>query len=195
VGLIRQEKPMDVQRADPQIPATYADVEALPPHVTGQIIYGALHAQPRPAPRHTRAASTLGFEVGSRYDRGGGGWIILVEPEVHWGGNVVVPDIAGWRRERMTALPETAYFETVPDWICEVLSPSTRRLDKVEKRALYAEMGVAHLWHVDPEHRTLEVFTLKGGEWLLTHVREGDDTCDVPPFDAVPFGLGALWTL
>lgn len=189
---------MNVQRATPEHSATYAEIEALPPHVTGQIIYGTLYAQSRPAPKHTRAASTLGFEVGSRYDRtadGPGGWIILIEPEIHWSTHVIVPDIAGWRRERMTALPETAYFETVPDWACEVLSPSTRRLDKVEKRALYAETGVAHLWHVDPEMLTLEIFTLKDGDWLLTHVREGRDTCDVPPFDAAPFALDALWTL
>lgn len=178
--------------------ATYADIEALPENLVGEIVHGALHTHPRPAPKHALAHSTLISKIASRYHGDGaspGGWIILTEPELHIGGHVLVPDLAGWRKERMSALPETAYFETVPDWICEILSPSTARLDRTEKRDLYARMGVPFLWHIDPVARIFEAFELREGQWLLTGTRSGDDTCDVPPFDAAPFDLGALWTL
>ena len=109
-------------------PAAYADIEALPANMVGQILYGSLHAHPRPAPRDARASTRMSTELEEPFDRGRGGpggWAILFEPELHLGPRVVVPDIAGWRREWMPALPETAYFETAPDWVCEVLSPST----------------------------------------------------------------------
>jgi Uma2 family endonuclease len=180
------------------VPATYADIEALPPHMTGQIVYGALHAHPRPAPKHALAASVLTGELLSPYGRGKGGpggWIILIEPELHIDGHVLVPDLAGWRRERMPALPDTAYFETVPDWCCEVISPSTARLDRGEKRQVCAEIGVTHLWHIDPAAKTLEAFVLKDGAWMLLGARGEGDVADLPPFDAVPVEMDALWTL
>lgn len=144
-------------------PATYADIEALPEHLVGEIIFGVLHTHPRPAPRHSRATSRLGIEIGGPFDRGRGGpggWIILDEPELHLGPHVIVPDIAGWRRERMPRLPETAWFETPPDWVCEVLSPSTARIDRTDKLAVYAAFNVSHAWYVDPVAKTLEVFAL-----------------------------------
>ena len=189
---------MTVQLPVASAPATYADIEALPPHVIGQIVYGALHAHPRPAPKHALAASVLTGELVSPYGRGKGGpggWIILAEPELHIGGHVLVPDLAGWRRERMSELPETAYFETVPDWCGEVLSPSTARLDRGDKRQAYAEIGVRYLWHIDPAAQTLEAFELKDGAWMLLGSRGSGDTCDLLPFDAVPFALDLLWTL
>ncbi len=189
---------MNIQRRiDPATPATYADIEALPDHITGEIIYGALHTQPRPAPKHALAHSRLGGALSDGFDQGenDSDWVILYEPELHIANHVLVPDIAGWRKQRMPILPETAYFETVPDWVCEILSPSTRRIDTTDKRAIYAEIGVTYLWHVDPDAQTLEGFVLRDGQWLLTHMRSGDDICDVPPFDAAPFSLGALWTV
>ena len=155
------------------LPATYADIEALPPHVTGEILYGVLHSHPRPAPRHSMAASVLGAEMIGPFQKGRGGpggWIILDEPELHLGPHVVVPDIAGWRRERMPKLPETAYFETAPDWVCGVLSPSTARIDRTDKLAIYAADGVGHCWLVDPDARTLEVMALAptGCVWRRT---------------------------
>ena len=179
-------------------PATYADIEALPPYVTGQIVYGVLHAHPRPAPPHIQIASILGGELFGPFSRGRGGpggWIIYDEPELRIGGHVLVPDLAGWRRERMPELPEMAWFGTVPDWCCEVVSPSTARLDRGAKRDAYAEIGVAHLWHIDPAARTLEAFTLKDGAWVLDGTRSAGQSCDRPPFDAVPFDLDSLWTL
>ena len=177
--------------------ATYQDVLDAPPTMVAELIDGELHLQPRPAIPHTRTSSTLGGKIGGPYDYddgGPGGWWILDEPECHLGGNVLVPDLAGWRRERLPALPDEAFMTLAPDWVCEVLSPSTRSRDLVVKRTLYAEAGVAHLWFVDPDARTLEAFALEGGRWVLIAALEGDADVSVPPFDAITFDLGALWT-
>lgn len=177
-------------------PATYADLEALPPNVVGEILYGVLHSHPRPAPRHTRASSRLGIEIGGSFDRGRGGpggRIILDEPELHLGPHVVVPDIAGWRRETLPRLPDTAWFETPPDWVCEVLSPATQRIDRTDKLAVYAEAGVGHAGYVDPTACTLEVFQLVGGRWQLAATFKDDDAVCAPPFEAHTFSLAVLW--
>ena len=179
-------------------PATYADIEALPANMVGQILYGALHAHPRPAPRHARAASRLGIAVGGPFDfdaGGPGGWVILFEPELHLGEHIVVPDIAGWRREWMPALPETPYFGTAPDWVCEVLSPSTVQIDRTDKLAIYAEFQVGHCWYVDPDARTLEVFALDGASWRLAATFKNADPVTAPPFEVHTFALDVLWTL
>ena len=120
-------------------------------------------------------------------------WWIIFEPELHLGEDIVVPDLAGWRRETMPEYPDAAYFTIAPDWACEVLSPSTRRLDLSEKRALNAREGVRHLWFVDPDSRTLEAFELQGGQWLLLSTLAGDVPVSLPPFDAITFPLDALW--
>ncbi|MDX2289952.1 MAG: Uma2 family endonuclease [Hyphomicrobiaceae bacterium] len=177
-------------------PATYADIEALPPHVVGEILFGVLHTHPRPAPRHARASSRLGVELGGPFDRGRGGpggWVILDEPELHLGSQIVVPDLAGWRRERMPILPDTPWLEIAPDWVAEVLSPSTQRYDRTDKLAIYAAFGVAHAWYVDPIAQTLEVFAQEGGKWLLAATFKDDDAVTAPPFEVHTFGLGVLW--
>src|SRR6185503_17557356 len=116
--------------------ATYEDVLAAPRNRVAEILFGVLHSHPRPAAPHARAASVLGVRLGGPFDLGEGGpggWVILDEPEVHLGEHVLVPDLAGWRRERMPALPEAAYFELAPDWVCEVLSPGTQAIDRADK--------------------------------------------------------------
>jgi hypothetical protein len=176
--------------------ATYADIEALPPHVVGEIVYGVLHSHPRPAPRHGVAANNLGHEVTGpfRLGRGGpGGWIFMVEPELHLGPHVVVPDIAGWRVERLTPFPETAFIESPPDWLAEVLSPSTQAIDRTDKLSVYAEFGVKHCWYVDPIARTLEVFALTGGKWLIANTFREADPVTAPPFEVHTFPLDVLW--
>lgn len=176
--------------------ATYEDVLAAPPHMVAELVNGALHLQPRPAARHGFAGSRLGMEVGGPFDRGRGGpggWWIIFEPELHLGENVLVPDIAGWRRENMPEFPNTAAFEITPNWVCEVLSRSTRQFDLVEKRDLYGEVGVEHLWFVDPNARTLEAFVNRDGAWTLITALKNDDKVSVPPFDAIEFELSALW--
>ena len=176
--------------------ATYQDVLDAPPHRVAEIVDGALHTHPRPAIPHARASSSLGVELGSTFGRnrgGPGGWWIVFEPELHFDEDILVPDLAGWRRERMPKLPDAAYITLAPDWVCEVLSPSTRKLDLCGKRPVYAHEGVAHLWLVDPLARTLEAFELREGQWTLIATAADADPVGIPPFDAVTFSLADLW--
>lgn len=183
--------------ADPAIRrATYADLEAVPPHLVAEIVDGVLETHPRPSPRHGLAAGRLGYELTGPFDRGRdgpGGWVFIVEPELHLGSDVVVPDLAGWRRQRMTQEPTTAYITTPPDWVCEILSPSTARLDRGPKRRIYAQAGVPHLWLLDPSDRVLEAFALVADQWLLLATFEPGDEVRVAPFDAVGFPMNALF--
>lgn len=177
-------------------PATYADLEALPTNMVGELIAGELYASPRPAAPHAVAASRLGGELIGPFDRGRGGpggWILLDEPELHLGEDVLVPDMGGWRRERMPKPPRTAAFTLAPDWVCEVLSPSTEALDRVRKMGSYAREGVKHLWLVDPRSQVLEVYRLEGGRWSRLGAHLGNATVHVEPFDALALELSALW--
>jgi hypothetical protein len=187
---------MNLQRTTAPHPATYADVLAAPPHMVAEVVRGALHLHPRPAMPHARAASALGARVGGPFDFNGdgpGGWWIVYEPELHLGDDIVVPDLAGWRRERMPRFPRTAFVTQAPDWVCEVLSPSTRGLDVGPKRAIYREHGVGHLWLVDPDARSLEVFGLRDGAWVEVGTLVGEGEVRMPPFEAAAFPLVALW--
>jgi Uma2 family endonuclease len=177
-------------------PATYADLEALPPHVVGEIIAGELHVSPRPAAPHAWASSRLGGELMAPFDRGRGGpggWIILDEPELHLGEDVLVPDLAGWSKERMPQPPRTAAFTLAPDWVCEVLSPSTTAWDRASKLPVYAREGVRHVWLVDPELRTLEVFRLDGAHYTLVVTHAGKPHVRAEPFEAFELELAYLW--
>ncbi len=176
--------------------ATYRDVLDAPMHMVAEVIDGTLHTHPRPAMPHAAASSALGMELGSPFQRGRGGpggWWIIDEPELHLGEDILVPDIAGWRRERMPEFPETAFVTLAPDWVCEVLSPSTRDLDRHGKRPVYAREGVRHLWFIDPTARDLEAFELRDGEWALIATARNDDPVSIPPFEAISFPLDALW--
>ena len=176
--------------------ATYQDVLDTPAHQVAEIVDGTLHTHPRPAMPHARASSVLGRKIGAPYDDevdGPGGWWIIDEPELHLSEDILVPDLAGWRRERMPEYPETAYVTLAPDWVCEVLSASTRRLDLQGKRPVYAREEVRHLWLVDPTDRTLEAFELRKGEWVLIAAAKDHDSISIRPFDAITFSLGDLW--
>ena len=181
---------------DQKKPGTYADLEALPPHVVGEIIDGELIVNPRPASLHALAASRLQIDVGGPFDRGRGGpggWVILYEPELHFLEQVLVPDLAGWRRERMPVVPDVAAFELVPDWVCEVLSPSTAKIDRARKMRHYAAAKVGHVWLVDPVATTLEVYRLDSEGWHLVSTDAGDAKIRPEPFHAVELELGGLW--
>ena len=176
--------------------ATYQDVLDAPAHQVAEVVDGTLHTHPRPAVPHTRASSVLGRKIGAPCDDevgGPGGWWILDEPELHVGEDIVAPDLAGWRRERMPELPDAAYFTLAPGGVCEVLSASTRRLDLHAKRPVYAREGVGHLWLVDPTDRTLEAFELRDGERVLIACAKDDEVVSIRPFDAITFRLGDLW--
>lgn len=177
----------------------YEQLIALPENLVGEIIGGELTAQPLPAGPHASASSVLGMDIGSAYHRGRGGpggWWILDEPEIHFvrDTEVLVPDIAGWRRERMPKIPQDQHFEVVPDWVCEVVSPSTQKKDRVIKMGVYARHGVPHLWLVDPLARTLEIYVLEGGRWTVAGSHKDDDPVSAAPFDQITLMLGDLWT-
>jgi Uma2 family endonuclease len=164
--------------------------------MVAELIEGALHLHPRPALDHALAGSSLTDELVSPFQKGRGGpggrWI-LIEPELHLGPDVLVPDLAGWRRERMPARPQEPWTSLRPDWVCEILSPGTRQIDLTDKRRLYAEAGVPHLWLVDPAAQTLEAFVLRDGAWTLIAALKDNDEVRVPPFDAVAFPVSVLW--
>ncbi len=183
-------------RKPPERPATYQDVIDAPMHMVAEVVAGTLHTHPRPAMPHALASSSLGGELSSPFQKGRGGpggWWIVFEPELHLGEDIVVPDLAGWRRERMPDFPDTAFVTLAPDWVCEVLSPSTRDLDRHGKRPVYAREGVGHLWFIDPTARDLEAFELRDGEWVLIATARNDDPVSIPPFEAITFPLDALW--
>ncbi len=180
--------------------AIYEDLFDLPEHLVGEILNGVLETHPRPAPRHSRASSSLGGLFFNPFDNGQngpGGWWILDEPELHLKADIMVPDLAGWRRQKMPTLPETAWFECVPDWVCEVISPSTGRVDRAVKMPLYAHYGVQYLWIVDPDLKTLETYELheeeSGNKWLLCSTLKDDQAVSLAPFDAIEFDLSILW--
>ena len=180
----------------PERRATYQDVLDAPPHRVAEIVDGVLYTSPRPAMPHALATSSLGNDLSNpfQFGRGGpGGWWIIFEPELHFGEDILVPDLAGWRRERMADFPDGAYSTLAPDWVCEVLSPSTRKLDLLGKRPIYAREGVAHMWIVDPKDRTLEAFELRDEQWVLIATAKDDDPVQIRPFEAVTFNLGDLW--
>ncbi|MCY4318019.1 MAG: Uma2 family endonuclease [Alphaproteobacteria bacterium] len=186
----------ELRRKKPARRATYKDVLDAPAHMVAEIVRGALHTQPRPAVRHAIAGSSLGIEIGGPFQRGRGGpggWWIVDEPELHFGEDILVPDLAGWLRERMLEPPDEAYLTLAPDWVCEILSPSTRKFDLEEKRPIYAREGVGYLWFVDPAARTLEAFALEDSAWTPAGAAREDEPVSLPPFEAVAFPLGALW--
>jgi Uma2 family endonuclease len=177
--------------------ATYEDLIGVSSHLVAELINGQLITSPRPAPPHARAASSLNGELHGPFDRGRGGpggWIILYEPELHLSGDVLVPDIAGWRRERMSALPQSSAFELAPDWVCEVLSPSTAAMDRTAKVPVYAREGVTHVWLIDPLAQTLESLRLDGGSYRITGAWSGDAVVHCEPFESLSIALTELWS-
>jgi len=176
--------------------ATYDDLRKVPDHFVAEMFDGELYAMPRPALPHARAATVLGGKLGDLFDwgrSGPGGWVILYEPELHFGNDVLVPDIAGWRRERLPAVPAEPYLTLAPDWVCEVLSASTETLDRGKKLACYARAGVPHAWLLSPVGQTLEVLSLENGKWALLDRREGGGSVRARPFDEIELELRALW--
>jgi Uma2 family endonuclease len=189
--------PMALPMPKPR-PATYEDIVRLPEHLLGEIIDGDLIVSPRLAPVHALASSSLGVEIGGPFGRGRGGpggWLILDEPELHIEGQVLVPDLAGWRRERMPSLPEAPWFTLAPDWVCEVLSPSTAVVDRTRKQEIYRQQAVPWLWFVDPLARTIEVLSCGEAAWTVAGTFGGEGEARIPPFDAVAIDVGALWDI
>ncbi|HEX7681285.1 MAG TPA: Uma2 family endonuclease [Thermoanaerobaculia bacterium] len=176
--------------------ATYQDLLDAPENMVAELIDGDLYTWPRPAGPHADMSSVLGMLIGFPYrlGRGGpGGWWIVDEPELHLGEQVVVPDLAGWRREMMPRIPKDHRFVIPPDWVCEVISPSTARIDRGRKMDIYAVHGVAWLWIIDPIARLFEVFTLEGERWSRVHTYSGSDVVRAEPFPEAEIDLASIW--
>jgi Uma2 family endonuclease len=189
------------EKPQPRRPATWEELCAVPDHLVAQIIDGELIVSPRPAFPHAHTTSWIGGALVPTFGRqpGGGGdppggWWVLDEPQLYLDGHDLVPDLAGWRRERVPLLPHIVRYAVVPDWVCEVLSPSTAGIDRVRKMRIYARAGVRHLWHVDPIGRTLEVYRLEDERWVVAGTYEGEEIVRAEPFDVLPLEL-ALWWL
>jgi Uma2 family endonuclease len=176
--------------------ATYEDLCQVPDHRVAEILDGELVVTPRPALRHARASAGLGGHLWGPFQQGRdgpGGWWILFEPEIHLGGDIVVPDLAGWRREHLPVVPDAAFITLAPDWIGEVMSPATERMDRSRKMRIYARERVPHLWLLDPVIRTLEVLHLDGVRWVLLATHGEAEIVSAPPFDAIEIDLDTLW--
>jgi Uma2 family endonuclease len=177
-------------------PAIYADLEKVPPRLVAEIIQGEIVTHPRPTPRHARAMSRLNATLGNPFDEGEGGpggWIFLIEPELHLGADVLVSDLAAWRIERLPEAPKRAYVDVAPDWVCEILSDATADYDRGAKRASYGKAGVSYLWLLDPRDRQLECFQLVAENWMLIGMVSSGESVTMPPFDAITFPLDKLF--
>ena len=193
-------EPPSTERNTPSVEAAF---QAAPEEMVAEILDGELHLSPRPARPHANVASNLGVLIGGpfKFGRGGpGGWVILDEPELHLGPrpDKLVPDLAGWRRERLPLAvggeEAPAHYDLAPDWACEVLSERTRLRDKGPKMRIYAREGVRHLWHVDPLAHTLDIFRLQGVDWLLVGTFSGEGRIRAEPFEAIELELSLLWS-
>lgn len=179
--------------------ALYAELEKLPENLVGEILDGELFASPRPASPHAFATAVMGSEIVNRFhgpaDGPGapGGWWVLFEPELHLGPDVLVPDLAAWRHGRMPRVPSVSFFTLAPDWVCEVLSPSTAQIDRVRKMRIYAREAVGHLWIVDPLLRTLEVYRRGDEHWIVDANFAGADGARAEPFAQVELALSRWW--
>ena len=179
--------------------ATYDDLLKVPEPLVAEIIDGELITSPRPAFPHALAASAIGSALFDRFNRppgdpaSPGGWWILYEPELHLGDDVLVPDLAGWRRERMPVFPKVAASEQAPDWVCEVLSSPTAPIDRGHKMRVYARERVSHTWLVNPLGRTLEVYRFEGDRWIVVSTHEGAKAVRAEPFDAIEIDMGRWW--
>jgi Uma2 family endonuclease len=173
----------------------YEQLQALPENLTGEILNNQLHTMPRPSGRHALAETALVSGLYQSYGRSSSGWWLLVEPEIHFKINaeIAVPDIAGWRRERLPTLPETPGFTVVPDWLGEMLSPSTKNKDRGTKMPLYARYGLPFVWLVDPLEKTLAAYELIEQQWQLLGQWQGQTQVFVKPFEGIMIELKALW--
>ena len=177
-------------------PASCEDLVNLPPHVVGEILAGELHVTPRPRLRHGRSAWKLSSSLDAPFDCGAGGpggWLFLAEPELHLSGDVVVPDLAGWRRTRLAGVPDEPFLTLPPDWVCGSPSPSTLRVDRGVKLDLYLREAVSHAWLLDPVERFVEVFRREAGAWVRVGTWTDDSPARIEPFDAVEIDVKALW--
>jgi len=164
---------------------------------TYEIIAGLMEALPRPRPGHGNAQALLSGEIVRPFQRGRGGpggWWIIIEPDVELTTNdIIVPDLAGWKRDKVPEFPHDRPIRFVPDWICEVLSPTNQKRDRVVKANLYLTCGVMYYWILDVQERTLEAYSAKEGSWVRLGAWTDGDTSRIPPFDAIELEVEGLF--
>jgi Uma2 family endonuclease len=201
--LMTTRRPPENGSTERNAPSVEAAFQAAPPELVAEILDGELFLSPRPARPHANVATNLGIILGGpfKFGRGGpGGWVLIDEPELHLGPrpDKIVPDLAGWRREHLPHAvggdEAPAHYDLAPDWVCEVLSARTRSRDKGQKMRIYAREGVRHVWQVDPLARTLEIFRLVEGQWLLAQSFTGEGTVHAEPFEVIEFELALVWS-
>lgn len=176
--------------------ATYDDLYNIPENMTGEIIDGELFVSPRPSMEHIFATSLLGSELIFSYyhGRGGpGGWIILAEPELKLEEDILVPDLAGWKKGRFSKPKGHNWISITPDWVCEILSPSSIRQDRIIKMATYARHLIPYFWLVDPYNKTLEVLKLESGKWIFAGGYTENSKVRAEPFQEIEIDLAKLW--
>ena len=177
-------------------PATYEDLLKVPDHLVAEIVDGELFASPRPGSPHAYATGALHAELYRRLQRGDGcspDWWFLIEPELHLGAEILVPDIAGWRKVNMPRVPNVVWFDIAPDWVCEVVSVKTARLDRIRKLPAYARQGVPHAWIVDPVAQSVEVYRRQDEHMLQFSTHEGPELIRAEPFTPCELDLNDLW--
>lgn len=178
--------------------ASYADIEALPAHITGELIAGQLYTQPRPFLPHAHAIGTIFSELRNPFFKkygGPGGWILVIEPEIHFrSGDVLVPDLAGWRRERWITPANKQHITLAPDWVCEVLSESTEVVDRGIKMEIYGQHHVSHVWLIDPIECIVEVYRHEQGQYSRTQYAQGSQSVRLEPFASLELELSSLWS-
>jgi Uma2 family endonuclease len=178
--------------------ATYEDVLNAPEHVVAEVVEGELYTSPRPRYPHALAGSAINQDLGPFSRRPGslggpGGWWILYEPELHFGEDIVVPDLAGWRHTRLPEVPDVAYLELAPDWACEIVSPGSSVLDRDRKMPVYAREGIGFFWLVNPSARTLEVYRLQRQRWVRIATHVDDEIARIEPFAELELDLSRWW--
>ncbi len=180
--------------------ATYADVLAAPPHMTAEVLDGELHLMPRPARKHLRSVSGLGAMLYMSFDagvNGPGGWTILDEPELHLGPepDILVPDLGGWRSGRLVEKDDEdpPFITVIPDWVCEILSPGTARVDRLKKMRIYARERIQYVWLSDPRERIVEVYRFGDAAYTLVGAFGGDDALTAEPVEAVTIPTSIMW--
>ena len=179
-----------------RIKATYEDLYTIPENMTGEIIDGEMSVTPRPSARHIYSGTRFGSVLVAGYDFGSGGpggWIILDEPEISFGEDILVPDLAGWKKERFSVSEEHNWISVVPDWVCEIISPGTVRKDRIQKMPIYGRHDVPYVWLIDPIAKSLEIFRLESGRWTVAGLYAENDKVRAEPFEQMEINLADLW--
>lgn len=180
--------------------ATFADMATL--EAEGrciELVGGGIVDKASPSAAHADAQGALAALLRPRFhrqdgDEPPGGWWILPEVDIAFGlHDVLRPDVAGWRRARVPVRPSSYPVDVSPDWVCEVLSPSTAHRDLGVKREIYHRHEVAHYWVVDVEKQILLVYRREPAGYTLVLSAGPGERVRAEPFDACSLDMDELF--